>query len=595
LARVSSLSDPKSTSASPSLTARARDAARRVDPWTALLVAVVSAVAFVILAILATVLWLSLRVGDPGDPDAVYSIANYTGVFRDSFTYKVIGNTLGFSTVTLVVAFLFGVPAAWLSERTDLPAKPLLYTFMSVGLLVPGFAAAMGWLFLLHPRIGMINTWLIDVFHLAEPPLNIATIVGMGWIQGLNLAPIAFIMTAAVFRAMDPSLEEAAEMNGASGLKTFWRITLKLAWPGLLAAGIYIFTIGFAAFDVPAIIGWSNRVFTFSTYLLLETNPAEGLPQYGRAAALATFVIALGCALSWWYARLQSQGHRYQVVTGKGYRPRLGKLGRHALTAWAFIGIYFSLSKLLPLAVLIWASLLPFFQLPSATALKTISLANFNAIPWDLTWLGLKNTLVLMVLTPTVTLALCLAFSWVVLRSRVPGRALFDVVAFLPHTVPNVVFGIGALLIALFVLSDFIPLYGTIWILLVVFVITRLSYGTRMTNSTLMQIHRDLEESAMVSGARTKAVLWRIVLPLLRPTLVYAWLWIALLTYRELTLAVLLSTRGNITLPVVVWSVWQGGAFGRGAALTLVTLVFLLPFIVLYWTVARRRAVASSS
>ena len=571
------------------------DATRRTDPWTILLVGLVSAVSVVILVILGAVLWLSVRVGDPGDPDAVYAIANYAGVFTDSFTYRVIGNTLGFSAVTLVVAFLFGVPAAWLSERTDLPAKPLLYTLMSVGLLVPGFAAAMGWLFLLHPRIGLINTWLMDVFHLTEAPLNIATIVGMGWIQGLNLAPIAFIMTAAVFRAMDASLEEAAEMNGANWFKTFWHITLKLAWPGILAAGIYIFTIGFAAFDVPAIIGWSNRVFTFSTYLLLETNPAEGLPQYGRAAALATFVIALGCGLSWWYARLQSQSHRYQVVTGKGYRPRLGTLGRRAIIAWGFIGIYFTLSKLLPLTVLVWASLLPFFQLPSAAALKTISLANFNAIPWDLTWLGLKNTLVLMVLTPTVTLALCLAFSWVVLRSRIRGRASFDVIAFLPHTVPNVVFGIGALLITLFVLPDIIPLYGTIWILLVVFVVTRLSYGTRMTNSTLMQIHRDLEESAMVSGARTKSVLWRIVLPLLRPTLVYAWLWIALLTYRELTLAVLLSTRGNITLPVVVWSVWQGGAFGRGAALTLVTLLFLLPFIALYWIVARRRMVDPQS
>lgn len=565
---------------------------RRIDRSTALLIGVVSLVSLVILVILGAVLWLSFRIGDPGDPDAFYAVQNYIDVFTDSFTYRVIGNTIGFSTVTLLIAFLFGVPAAWLSERTDLPGKPLMYTLMSVGILVPGFAAAMGWLFLLHPRIGLINTWLMGLFHLSEAPLNIATVVGMGWIQGLNLAPIAFIMTAAVFRAMDSSLEEAAEMNGAGWLASFWHITLKLAWPGLLAAGIYIFTIGFAAFDVPAIIGWSNRVFTFSTYLLLETNPAEGLPQYGRAAALGTFVIALGCLLSWWYARLQSQGHRYQVVTGKGYRPRQLKLGRRATIAWAFIGSYFFMSKFLPLLVLIWAALLPFFQLPSMEALRTVSLANFEGIPWDLTLAGLKNTVILMILTPTVTLALCLAFSWLVLRSRIRGRALFDVIAFLPHTVPNVVFGVGALIVTLFVVQDVIPLYGTIWILLVVFVITRLSYGTRMTNSTLLQIHRELEESAMVSGATTAVVLRRIVLPLLRPTLIYAWLWISLLTYRELTLAVLLSVRGNITLPVVVWSVWQGGAFSRGAALTLVTLVLLLPFIVVYWIVARRRALA---
>jgi iron(III) transport system permease protein len=574
---------------------RAVDAVRRADGGTLTLLAVVCALSLAILAILGAVLWLSVRVGDPGDPDAVYSLANFAGVFADPFTYRVIANTVGFSLVTLAVAFLFGIPAAWLAERTDLPAKPLLYTLMSIGLLVPGFAAAMGWLFLLHPRIGLINTWAMATFGLTEAPLNIATIAGMGWIQGLNLAPVAFIMTAAVFRAMDPSLEEAAETSGANRRTTFWRITLKLAWPGILAAGIYTFTIGFAAFDVPAIVGWSNRVFTFSTYLLLETSPSEGLPQYGRAAALATLVIALGCALSWWYARLQSAGHRYQVVTGKGYRPRLSRLGSRAIAAWAFIGTYLMLSKLLPLLVLVWAALLPFFQLPSAAALKTLSLANFDAIPWDLTLAGLKNTAILMVLTPTLTLAAALAFSWIVLRSTLRGRALFDLIAFLPHTVPNVVFGVGALLIALFVVQDWIPLYGTIWILLAVFVITRLSYATRMTNSTLLQIHRDLEESAMVSGARTRSVLWRVVFPLLRPTLVYAWLWIALLTYRELTLAVLLSTRGNITLPVVVWSVWQGGAFGKGAALTLVTLALLLPFIAVYWLVAQRRVLASQN
>jgi iron(III) transport system permease protein len=577
----------------PNARSRAIDAVRRTDAGMLMLLAVVGVVSIAIVAILGAVLWLSVRVGDPGDPEAIYSLANFAGVFADPFTYRVLGNTVGFSLVTLAVAFLFGIPAAWFAERTDLPAKPVLYTLMSVGLLVPGFAAAMGWLFLLHPRIGLINTWAMATFGLSDAPLNIATITGMGWIQGLNLAPVAFVMTAAVFRAMDSALEEAAEISGASRRATVWHITLKLAWPGILAAGIYTFTIGFAAFDVPAIVGWSNRIFTFSTYLLLETNPAEGLPQYGRAAALSTVVIAVGCLLSWWYARLQSAGHRYQVITGKGYRPRLAPLRGRAVAAWAFIGGYFLLSKILPLLVLVWASLLPFFQLPSAAALKTMSLANFNAIPWDLTLAGLKNTTILMVLTPTVTLAAALAFSWVVLRSKLRGRALFDLIAFLPHTVPNVVFGVGALLIALFVVSDWIPLYGTIWILLAVFVITRLSYATRMTNSTLLQIHRDLEESAMVAGARTPAVLRRVVLPLLRPTLIYAWLWIALLTYRELTLAVLLSTRGNITLPVVVWSVWQGGAFGKGAALTLVTLALLLPFIVVYWIVAHRRALSS--
>ena len=130
----------------------------------------------------------------------------------------------------------------------------------------PAFATAMGWLFLMHPRIGLVNAFLREAFDLAEAPFNIASIVGMGWVQGLNLAPLAFIMTAAVFRAMDPSLEEAALMHGAGPFTVLRRITVRLAWPGIMAAAIYIFMTAFAAFDVPAIIGWGNRIFTFTTF-----------------------------------------------------------------------------------------------------------------------------------------------------------------------------------------------------------------------------------------------------------------------------------------------------------------------------------------
>jgi iron(III) transport system permease protein len=553
------------------------------------LFAVVLGASAVILALLVCVLWLSLRSADPGDPDAAYALVNYREVLGEPFTWRVLANTLQFALVALAVAMLFGLPAAWLFARTDLAGKALLSTLMTIGLLIPGFATAMGWLFLLHPRIGLVNGWLMAHLGLAEPPFNIASIAGMGFVQGLDLAPVAFIMTAAVFRAMDPALEECAQTCGAGRLAVARRVTLRLAWPGILAAGIYIVMIGFSAFDVPAIIGWSNRIFTFSTYLLLQVNPGEGLPQYGRAAALSAVIMVLGLALSFWYGRMQAQGHRYQVVTGKGYRPRIVRLGRAGLIAWLLLGIYFALSKLLPILVLVWASLLPYFQLPSLDALDQLSLLQFRSLPWDLVREGLANTALLSVLTPSLTLVLAIAFSWIVLRSRIAGRGLFDVIAFLPHAVPNMVFGLGALLLALYVVGAVAPLFGTLWLLLLVFCVARLSYGTRMTNASLIQIHRELEEAAAMAGASTARTLTRVLLPLMAPGLVYAWLWIALLTFRELTLAVLLTTRANITLPVVVWSLWLSGQIGRGAALTLLMLALLVPFIALYWLIAGRR------
>jgi len=562
---------------------------RRHDPSALAMFAIVFALSLLIIAFPIIIFWLSFRIGLPIDPDATYGFTHYASVFADPFAYRVLFNTLGFSLTTLVVSLAFGLPCAWLVERTDLPGKSVLYTLMTVGLLLPGFATAMGWLFLTHPRIGLLNTLLQGIFGFEGAVFNITTIVGMGWVEGLSLAPVAFIMTAAVFRAMDPSLEESAEMSGASFRTIIRRVTLPLAWPGILAAGIYIFTIGFAAFDVPAIIGWSNRIFTFSTYMLTQLAPDDGLPQYGPATALSTFVIALAGCLSWWYGRLQTRAHRYQVVTGKGYRPRLIELGKYKLAAWLFIIGYFMLSKLVPLLIVIWASLLPYFQPPSAEALSLLTFRHYNNLPWDLVLEGLKNTSILVFLTPTVTLICAVAFSWVVLRSKLPGRSAFDFVAFLPHAIPNIVFGIGVLLFTLYVVRDVLPIFGTIWILLIVFVVGRLSYATRMTNSTMIQIHKDLEESAQMSGASTGTVIRRIIAPLLGPTLTYAWLWIALITFRELTLAVILTTRDNMTLPVVVWSLWVSSGFGQAAALTLIILVLMVPIVCLYWWVARKR------
>jgi iron(III) transport system permease protein len=561
-------------------------------PAGMLLVVILSSV--VILAHLGVVLWLAWTSGSPGDPDLTYTAGNFVEVFSDARTYSVLVDTFAFAFVSLAVALAFGIPAAWLAERTDFRAKTLLFTLMAIGLLIPGFAAAMGWLFLLHPRIGLVNQFLVTTFGLTGPPLNITSLLGMGWVQGLNLAPLAFIMTAAVFRSMDPTLEEAAEMHGAGPWRVIRRITVRLAWPGILAASIYIFMTAFAAFDVPAIIGWGNRIFTFTTYLYLLLNPQDALPRYGLAAALSTVAMAIAAVMSFWYGRMQARSRRFAVVTGRAYRPKIIRLGRRVYAAWFFIGSYLVLSKLLPILLLIWSSLLPFFQLPSARAFAFASFNHYASLPWEIVFKALANTAILAVLVPTVTLAISLAFSWVVLRSRIRGRGVFDFIAFLPHAVPSIVFGVGALLIALFVLQRALPIYGTIFILLVVFVIARISYATRMTNSGLIQIHAELEESAQMSGATAWQGFRRIVVPLLAPTLLYAWLWIALLVFRELTLAVILSTADNVTFPVVVWSLWLGGGLGQASALAIVMLLMMAPPIALYWLIARRQGLVAT-
>jgi iron(III) transport system permease protein len=545
-----------------------------------------------VLTLLAIVLWLSVIDGQPGDPDMAYTLGNYIETFTDAFVWRALFNTVVFSGLTLAVAMGIGVPLAWIIERTDFPGKTLVFSSMTIGLLVPGFATAIGWEFLLHPRIGMINTALMMIFGLKSAPLSITNLWGMGWVQGLGLAPVAFVMTSVVLRAMDPALEDAASISGARPYRALLRITLPLAWPGLLAAGIFIFMIGFAAFDVPAIIGLAGNVYTFATYTYDQMRPPQGDPQYGAVSALSTIMVAIGLLLSWWYARMQRRAPQYAVVTGKGYRPRLIALGGIGKAlAIGFVVIYLLLSQLVPLLVIVWTSTVQFPQPPTPQAIATMSLVNYAALSGAMIWRALKNTVELMILAPVITIAIAFSISWIVLRSQIRGRALFDFVAFLPLSVPSIVFSMAALLLALFVLQTVIPIYGTIWILLLVYVVSRISYATRITNSALIQIHRELEEQAQIAGAGLGGVMRHVLAPLLKPALGYAFIWIALLTYRELTVPVLLATNDNLPLAVLIWNMWFGSQFGQASAVVVIMLVAMMPLIYLGFWVSRGRAV----
>ena len=541
-----------------------------------------------VFSLLVVIFWLSFVDGSPGDDDLTYTLSFYSEIFLDPFTYRVLLNTVLFSTITLAVALTLALPMAWIVERTDFPGKPIVFTLLTIALLIPSFSVALGWLFLLHPKIGIVNHLAMAAFGLSEAPFNISTTLGMGMVEGLSLTPVTFIMTAIVFRTMDPAMEEAAGMGGASLFQTLRRITLPLAWPGILAASIYVYTIGFAAFDVPAILGLSNRIFTFSTYVYSEISPADGLPEYGGVAGLSMMMVVFAGFLTWWYTRVQRESSRYAVITGKGYRPTLVRLGRYKAPAIAFFVLFFIVSQLLPVLTLLWAAGLPFIQPVSAEAIAQLSFDHFRNLPRELISNALGNTAALMVLVPTVTVVFSVAISWVVVRSKVPGRAVFDFFAFLPHTVPAIVFSVAAWLLALFLLSDVVPIYGTIWILVLVYVVARLSYGTRMTNSGMIQIHPELEESARMSGASTAGVMRRVLLPLLTPAMMYAWIWIALLSYRELTLPVVLATGDNQPLSMVVWSYVLTSEYGQASAVAAIMIALMAPILVVYWTVARR-------
>lgn len=543
----------------------------------------------VILLFVCVTLWISFQQGVIGTAAATYTLANYSVIFADPFVYRVFTNTAVFTVSTTSFALLIGLPIAWLTERTTLPGKTLVYAIMTLGLLIPGIYTAMGWTFIAHPRIGFLNRWLVDLFGFETGPINIATPIGMGFVQGLSLSALAFILTAQMFRAMNPALEEAAQVHGLSFGKTLWHVTLPLALPGILAAVVYILTIGIATFDIPAILGLGNRVYLLSTFIYLQVFPqGAGLPQYGVSGAVGALMIGVAGLLTFWYSQVLRRGHRYQVVTGKGYKPTLVKLGPWSFAAWGFIFLYAFVSKLLPLLLIAYVAFTPYFVPPSLKMMRQLSLENFYSMDWELVVRGLWNTATLVLAVPLLVVAFAFCISWLVVRSQSRARYALEFGAFLPHALPEVILAIGALLLSLFVLGKAVPLYGSVWLIAVVYLIARMAFATRAINGSLLQIHRELEEAAFVAGLSTSRTAFRVLFPLLRPTLMSVWIWTAVLVYRELTVAVFLGVHDNITLPAVIWSYWYSGGMNIASAVTLLMTAVLTPLILVFWWFGRR-------
>jgi iron(III) transport system permease protein len=563
--------------------------------WSQLSILAVAGVAAVaILGLLITIVWMSFRTGVPGQ-HSPYTLSNYTSLIADPYNYRVMVTTLIFSGVTIAVAIPLGFLFAWFIERTDLRYKALAMSLLSIGILFPTFLKAMGWVFLCHPRIGVINIFLMQLLDLKSAPLNVATLGGIGFVQGLTLTPLAYVMISAALRSMNPALVEASNVHGVSKLKTLLWVELPLIWPALFSAVIWMFTVAIAAFDVPGVIGMANNIFTFSTAIYFMINPNEGLPRYGLSGAYGTLMVIFSLILMIPYFIALKQSHRYQIISGKSYQCRPVQLGRWWLLGWAMLGLYFTLAFILPLLAIFWVSLLPYVQIPSRQALDSISFERYSALALDsgLIQAGL-NTLLLMVVVPTLIVTICAAISWIVTRSRLRWRVALDAVAFLPHPVPNLLFALAIAYFALLI-SNVLPVYGTIYVIVAVYVVCWVSFGTRVLNNSMIQLHRELEEAAQVGGVSTLCILAKVIVPLIRPGIVYAWIWTSLSAYRELTMAVFLASPKSQVLSTYIWGQWHGGGLGDAAAIAIIMMAVMAPLVTTFWIYARRLQHVESS
>jgi iron(III) transport system permease protein len=547
---------------------------------------------WLILAPLILLLLFSFREGTPWLPGR-FTLQHYIDAYSSPQTYTMFFNTVVLAVVSTALALSIAVFFAFLTERTDMPLRNVAWGLMLVPMAVPGLLFGVSWTFLLSPKVGLLNVWLRSLLgwfgiEFTEGPLNIFSLWGMIFLEGIRGVTTIFLMIVGSFRAMDPSLEEAARTAGASNRTTFFRIFIPLLTPALFAAGIYSFMSSLESLEIPMIIGFPAGIYVFPTYIFFSVQRFAP-PRYGLSAALGITYLLVSISLVLWYQRVAKETDRFATITGKGYRPRVVRLGKWRYPAFLAFLLYFIFTIAFPTLILLWRSLVRFYVPPSWAALAQVSLKQYWVVLNEgRIFESLVNTVVIGVATATLTMLLSLIVAWVIVRGRIKGRSLLDGLTFLPHSIPGVVIALALIILYLAPPLSYIPIYGTIWLIVIGLTASYIAFGSRTMNSALVQIHRELEEAGQVSGLKWPTILRRVILPLLFPAFISGWIWVASHSLRSFSIPLMLGTRNNKVISVTMWDLWEQGSAGPTSALGVMLIVTLAFFTVTgRWLVGR--------
>lgn len=558
---------------------------RELISWKWIIIAAcVLFTAYIAVVPLGFLLWQSFFTPQTATKAAEFTFGNYITAYTDTETARLFGNSVRFSVGVAVLAFVIGTTLAWINERTNTPFKSFFYALSLIPLVIPGILFTVAWILLGSPKIGIINLVVMKIFGLQAPLFDIYSMAGMIWVDGLHYSPMAFLLMTAAFRAMDPSLEESATMSGANVFQVVWHVTLKLAWPAIFATFLILFVRAIESFEVPALLGLpvGIQVFTSSIYQAVHRYPS----QVGLASTYAVTLLLITTVGTYFISRLSSSGSKYSTMTGKGFRPRQIDLGRLRWVAAAIFFVYFSLIVVLPLAVLVWSSFQQFYAVPSLEAMKNLTLDPYRFV---LTYPNLSravwNSLLLSIGSATLIMLITSVICWIVVKTKIKGRWLLDNLASLPMVFPGLVLGLSLMI---FYLNVDIGVYGTMWILFIAYVTRFMPYGLRFNTTSMMQIHKELEESAAMSSASWSVTFRRIILPLLKPGLVAGWIYIVIVSIRELSSSILLYSPGNEVVSIIIWELWENGQYVELSALGVLFILMLFVLVMAAQYVAKR-------
>ncbi len=502
----------------------------------------------------------------PMEPGATWTLAHVRDVYTSPDLYRgTLPDTAIFVGASLSVAFAIAFGLAWLVERTDLPCHSVFFVLILFPLLVPSVMLGIAWIQLFGPNAGWVNVFLRRLLPLQEGgPFNVFSLPGLIASQVAALVPFVFLLLSATLKAMNPALEEASSVSGATPLVTFRTVTWPVLRPGILAPLMLAALITLEQFDLPLIVGVPARVDIFSTRIFYELNPDSGLPIYGRAAAIALPFLVIAVLLLWAYNYLIRQSQHYVTVTSRAYRVRRYPLGRWRLPALALLVSYVLLAGGLPAAALVWTSV---SGLSFDAYTRVLANPAFGR--------AVLNTLIVAGSSAALVTTIGALLAWVVVRSRMRGRWLVEMLSMVSMGIPSVIAGLATMILYL---SVPVPVYGTIWILVLAYSY-RLAVATRVSRAGLTQLDRALEEASAVSGAAWPTTARRIVLPLLLPSLTASFVLLFAVGVREFTLPLVLGSPDNVVLGVVLWRLFEDGHVAEASAVASMLIAIVVPVV----------------
>ncbi len=552
-----------------------------VEAWISTVVCAITA--YLVIPPLFSIIQTSLSTTTLAGTLGKFTLQHYRDILSSFRFAAPLANTLCFALGSALLATFLGGSMAWLVTRTDTPLQSLGYftAFASFG--TPFILYTIGWLLLLG-KAGALNMWFRTLWNLRAPPFNVYSVAGMALIEGLLWSPLVFLMLAASFRAMDPALEEASAICGARAYQTMTRVSLRLILPALYSVMLLVFIRAFESFEIPALVGLPGDVQVLTTSIFLDSQRMP--PRYGTAGAFSVILMLLVATALYFYSRATREAARFHTVTGKGYRPRLIRVGRWGYLTAGLLLLYSFCLLLLPFLIILWASLLPYYSAPSIEALSRLTLRNYRVIAnFADVYQAFRNSIVLGIGSATLVMLLTTLGSWILVRTKIKGRWLLDLLTTLPLVFPGIVMGLAILRFYLIVP---IPIYSTLWILLVAYITRYIPYGVRYGHAGLLQMHRELEEAAYSSGASWLNCFRRITLPLLSPSFFGGWVFVFLLSAKELSMSILLVSPETPVVSVAIFDLWENAQIGELAAFGVVWTLILSAVTITYYLFARR-------